>query len=61
MKRYCVLAWLPPNGEMRVAVNAHEVVCLFDDYHVAWGWAKDELAPDWEFVVLPITVLVVDK
>lgn len=61
MRRFCVLAWLPPNGETKLVVTQGEVVWLFDDYHVAWGWAKDELAPDWEFVVLPMNILVVDK
>lgn len=62
MRRYCILAWLPPNPEeKRVVVTLDEIVWLFDDYRVAFDWAIDELTPDWEFVVLPVLTLVVEK
>jgi len=62
MRRYCILAWLPPNPqEKKVVCDYQEAVMLFDDYQVAWDWAVDEMTPDWEFVVLPILILVVEE
>lgn len=60
-KRFCILAWLPPNPvEKTVVVNDEERVYLFDDYKVAWDWAVDQLTPDFEFVVLPISISVIE-
>lgn len=62
MKKFIIMGHIPKISEsLAVVGDEHGDVRLFVTYDLAWAWARDQLTPDWEFVVLPIEVAPVEQ
>ena len=63
MTQFFIIAWLPQQDHhKRVVIRANtRKVVRFTCYQKAWDWCCDYLAPDWEWLVIPMeTVEIYD-
>lgn len=60
MRYFFILAYLPGRDyELKVVMDAYHPI-RFDTHKGAVEWCVNELAPDWEWVIVPLRTVEIE-